>query len=36
VKVKGKIKARLLIVFEDCKIECPKIEVQKIIRLKRD
>ena len=35
LKVKEKIKCKVLIVFKDCKIECPKIEAEKIVRLKR-
>jgi len=35
LKVKKKIKCKVLIVYDDCKIECPKIEAEKIVKLKR-
>ena len=36
LKVKEKIKCKVLIVYDDCKIECPKIEAEKIVKLKRN
>ena len=35
LKVKEKIKCRILIVYDDCKIDCPKIEVENLVKLRR-